>query len=124
MAHHDLRAEGAEIGLSYQPDKPGRDWNLQKAKAATESLTPAFLLPCDVTDDASLKHFFSEVGAEMGAIDFLVHSIAFAPVEDLKHTTLETSRAGFHVAMDISCYSFIACAREAAAVVHVADHRL
>jgi len=112
-----LKKEGAELGLSYQPDPPGRDWNLQKVKAATDDLKPLFLLPCDVTTDDSLKHFFSEAGGEMGAIDFLVHSIAFAPVEDLKHSTLEASRDGFHVAMDVSCYSLIACARAAAALM-------
>jgi enoyl-[acyl-carrier protein] reductase I len=112
-----LKAEGAELGLSYQPDKPGRDWNIQRVKTATEGMSPLFTLPCDVTDDASLKYFFSEVGGEMGAIDFLVHSIAYAPPEDLKHTTLDASREGFHVAMDVSCYSLIACAREAAALM-------
>ncbi len=112
-----LKKEGAELGLSYQPDQAGRDWNLQKVKAATDELKPQFLLPCDVTSDESLKHFFAEAGGEMGAIDFLVHSIAFAPVEDLKHPTVEASRAGFHVAMDVSCYSLIACARAAAALM-------
>lgn len=112
-----LKSEGAEVGIAYQPDKPGRDWNAQRVKAACETLQPAFQLPCDVSDDQSLKTFFAEVGSEMGAIDFLVHSIAFAPLEDLKRTTLEASREGFHTAMDVSAYSFIACAREAAALM-------
>lgn len=106
-----LHAEGAELGLSYQPDKA------EKVKAIAAPWSPAFVLPCDVSDDASLKKFFSEAGGEMGAIDFLVHSIAFAPLADLKRSTLEASRDGFRIAMDVSAYSLIACAREAAALM-------
>ncbi len=110
-----LKKEGAEIGFSHLPDKEdGPAKMLRRVMRVAEPLDVKFVKPCDVTSDKDIARFFEEVGKEYGKIDFLVHSIAFAPVEDIRCATIDASREGFKIAMDISVYSFIAVAREAA----------
>jgi enoyl-[acyl-carrier protein] reductase I len=72
-----------------------------------------FLVPMDVTSDEQLAAAASRCKEELGQIDFLLHSIAFAPPEDLKNDTIATSRKGFLLAMEISAYSLIALANAA-----------
>ncbi|HAC92493.1 MAG TPA: enoyl-[acyl-carrier-protein] reductase FabI, partial [Planctomycetaceae bacterium] len=67
----------------------------------------AFLEPLDVQCDQQIADFFKMVQEKMGAIDFLLHSIAFADRNDLSRDTVETSRDGFKLAMDVSVYSLI-----------------
>ncbi len=69
------------------------------------------LLFCDVRDDEQLEGVFHQIGAKWGRLDFLLHSIAFAPKEDLHACVLDCSREGFKTAMEISCYSFIRMAK-------------
>jgi enoyl-[acyl-carrier protein] reductase I len=109
-----LHQEGAKMGLNHLPDKEGRDRMAKRAQKVGEPLGITFIRPCDVTSDADIVSFFAEVKKEFGTIDFFVHSIAFAPLEDIRCATIDASREGFKVAMDISVYSFIATAREAA----------
>ena len=109
-----LQAEGATLGFSHLPDKDGRDRMQKRVMRVAEPLGVRFMKPCDVTKDQDIDDFFAAVKAEFGAIDFLVHSIAFAPLEDLRCATVDCSREGFKTAMDISVYSFIATARAAA----------
>ena len=104
IAKH-LTEEGARIGYSFLPDESGK--MEQRVKQVTDPLDPCFLAPCDVTSDESIALFFKEVEAKLGKIDFIVHSIAFAPIEDLRGDTIETSRSGFKAAMDISVYSLL-----------------
>lgn len=106
-----LRAMGAELAFSYLPDTTGK--MAHRVHKAIDVCSPSCVLACDVTDDQRIEEFFSQVHEKIGTIDFLVHSIAFAPLEDLKKPTLETSRHGFLEAMNISVYSLIACARAA-----------
>lgn len=106
-----LADHGAEIAFSYLPD-PQRKMEARVNKALT-TLQPKVVAPCNVLDDASLDDFFAIINQHYGKIDFLVHSIAFAPLQDLKKNTLETTRAGFLHTMDCSVYSFMACARHA-----------
>ncbi len=110
-----LKKEGAEIGLSHLPDKEGGPAKmLRRVMRVAEPLNITFVRPCDVSNDEDIHRFFGEVRESFGTIDFFVHSIAYAPMEDIKCATIDASRAGFLNAMDISCYSFIACARAAA----------
>jgi enoyl-[acyl-carrier protein] reductase I len=77
---------------------------------ATE-LDAAIFMPLDVTKPGELEAVFERISREWGQLDILVHSIAFAPKEDLQHGLLRCSSEGFSVAMDISCHSFIRMAR-------------
>lgn len=109
-----LKDEGATLGFSHLPDKEGRDRMAKRVQRVAEPLGATFVRPCDVQVDADIKSFFQEVKQEFGTIDFFVHSVAFAPLEDIRCATIDCSRDGFKLAMDISAYSFIATAREAA----------
>ena len=113
-----LKKEGAEIGFSHLPDKDGGPAKmLRRVMRVAEPLGITFVRPCDVASDADITRFFDEVREDFGSIDFLVHSIAFAPMDDIRCATVDASRAGFLTAMDISVYSFIACARSAASLM-------
>lgn len=106
-----LKEKGAELAFSYLPDVSGK--MAARVKKVCDNWQPAFIAPCDVLDDQSIEDFFTQLSHHVSQIDFLVHSIAYAPIEDLKKNTLETSRAGFLKAMDVSVYSFMACAHQA-----------
>ncbi len=108
-----LYREGAQLGFSYLPDTGEKKRNEARVRQVTDELNPAIVASCDVGSDEAIEAFFAEVHKKMGAIDFLVHSIAYAPTEDLKGPTYMSSRSGFATAMDISCYSLLAVARAA-----------
>ncbi|MEQ8211200.1 MAG: enoyl-ACP reductase [Lacipirellulaceae bacterium] len=108
--------EGAECGFSYMPDKPDdeRKKNLGRITKLTDGNSQAkFVHPMDVTDDTQIAAVVEKAKSEFGQIDFLLHSIAFAPPEDLKKDTVATSREGFKLAMEISAYSLMALANHA-----------
>jgi enoyl-[acyl-carrier protein] reductase I len=108
--------EGGECGFSYMPDKADdtRQKNLNRLQKLTEGRAQVkFLAPMDVTDDAQIAALVDRSKEELGQLDFLLHSIAFAPPEDLRGDTIDTSRAGFKLAMEISAYSLIALSRAA-----------
>ena len=109
-----LVGEGAQLAFSHLPDKDGRDRMLKRVQRVANPLGVAFLKPCDVNSDDDIRTFFIEVQRDFGNIDFFVHSIAYAPIDDIRFATIDASREGFRVALDTSCYSFIATAREAA----------
>ncbi len=109
----ELHRAGALMGYSYLPDEGERTRNRERLEQVTRELEPQFLHPCNVNCDDDIKAFFKAVGEQLGTIDFVVHSIAFAPTQDIKCPTVESSRDGFRVAMDTSVYSFIAVAKEA-----------
>ncbi len=106
---HYLHSQGAELCYSFLPDERGR--MEKRAKDAIGATNPRLILPCDVSSDRSLETFFKEVEDVYPKIDFLVHSVAFAPLEDIRCPTFKASREGFLKAMDISVYSFMAAAR-------------
>ena len=101
--------EGAELGFNYLGEALKK-----RVHPLAESIRSNFIEPLDVGDDAQLDDFFAKVEARWGRLDFIVHSIAFANRESLIGKFRDTSRADFHLALDISAYSFIACARRAA----------
>lgn len=103
-----LAEEGATLGFSYAGEI------LQKrVTPLANGLGSDFVEECDVTDDAAIDELFTKVQDSFGSIDFLVHSIAFAPREDLGGRFVNTSREGFRLALDISCYSLVALAKRA-----------
>ncbi len=101
--------EGAEIGFNYLGEALKK-----RVHPLAESIRSSFVEPLDVGDDAQLDDFFAKAEARWGRLDFIVHSIAFANRNSLTGNFRDTSRADFHLALDISAYSFIACARRAA----------
>ncbi len=112
-----MHKEGAQLGFSYLPDSGERNRNEQRVRDVTKDLEPFLIESCDVTQDADIQDFFAKVEQKVGRIDFVIHSIAYAPTDDLKCATYQASRAGFAQAMDVSVYSFLAVARYAAPIM-------
>lgn len=113
IADQIMREDG-ECAFSYMPDKPDdeRKKNLNRIQKLTDgNRLVKFLQPMDVTNDEHLAVLADRCRNELGSIDCLLHSIAFALPDDLKGDTIATSRAGFKLAMEISAYSLIALAR-------------
>jgi enoyl-[acyl-carrier protein] reductase I len=101
--------EGASLVVTHQNAR--LEENVRDLAA---SLSDPLLLPCDVTDDAQLDALFEAIRAGRGRLDFVVHGAAFADRIDLDRPFVETSREGFHKALDVSTYSLVALARRAA----------
>ncbi len=76
-----------------------------------EALNCPILLPCDVREPGALEAVFDDIAKKWGTLDFVLHSIAFAPREDLHGRVTDCSAAGFASAMDVSCHSFIRAAK-------------
>lgn len=111
-----ILAGGGTCGFSYMPDKPDdeRKKNLGRITKLIEgNPQAAFVQPMDVTNDEHIAELMKVSKEKLGSLDFLLHSIAFALPDDLKRDTIETSRAGFKLAMEISAYSLIALANAA-----------
>ena len=101
-------AQGAELCFTYQGDALEK-----RVRPLAEGIGAKLVLPCDVTDDASVDAVFERLGAEWGGIDFLVHAIGFADKQYLRGRYMDTPRAAFLQAMDISVYSFVSVAQRA-----------
>lgn len=101
-----LRAFGAEIALTYLNDK---------AKPHVEPLARQIdadvLLPLDVMQPGQMQAVFDRLSTQWGSLDFVIHSIAFAPRDDLHGRIVDCSQAGFLQAMQVSCHSFVEMAR-------------
>ncbi|SLN36162.1 enoyl-ACP reductase FabI [Oceanibacterium hippocampi] len=100
---------GAELAFTYQGEALGK-----RVQPLAESLGSSIVLPCDVTDDASMDGVFEKLEAEWGQLDFLVHAIGFSDKNELRGRYVDTSAENFRMTMDISCYSFTALSRRAA----------
>jgi len=110
----ELLNEGAAIGFSHLPDRPDdqRQRNRRRVALLTDSEPNAkFLIPMDVSSDEQIAAVMEKAKEEFGTLDFLIHSIAYAPMEDLKGETTNCSREGFRVAMETSAYSLLAVGR-------------
>lgn len=101
-----LRAFGAELAITYANEK-----SETYVRPLAEQIQASLIMPLNVEHPGELEAAFSQIRAEWGALDFLIHSIAFAPRDDLHGRVLDCSLAGFQQAMHISCYSFIEMAR-------------
>ena len=107
-----LSQAGARLALTYQNDRVK-----DRVARLAESLDGALTIPCDATDDAQIEDVFTQVREAFGDISFLVHSIAFAQSEDLSGRYSDTSRDGFHIALEVSAYSLLPLVRHAAALM-------
>jgi len=100
---------GAELAFTYQGEALEK-----RVRPLAESVGSDLVLPCDVTDDASIDAVFKTLEERWGKLDFLLHAIAFSDKEELKGKYVDTSFDNFQRTMNISCFSFTALARRAA----------
>ena len=103
-----MQQAGAQLAITYQNERLK-----QEADDLIAALPNSQAFQCDVSRDEEIAKLFEELKERYGKLDALVHSIAFAPAEDLKGEFVDTSREGFRIALDISAYSLVALARAA-----------
>ena len=101
-----FRALGADLAITYLNEK-----TKQYTQGLADHLEAPLFLPCDVREEGQLEAVFAEIEKTWGRLDTALHSIAFAPREDLHGRVTDCSREGFLMAMDISCHSFIRMAK-------------
>jgi len=104
-----LHAAGANLAITYQNERLE-----QEAKDLILSLPGAEAFMCDVSKDEEITRLFEKLKARYGKLHTLVHSVAYAPAEELKGDFVNTTREGFRVAHDVSVYSLIAICRAGA----------
>jgi len=107
---------GGECGFTHLPDRPDdkRRRNRHRVELLTSQYEQAkFLEPMDVTNDDDIERVMKFAGEQFGKLDFVLHSVAYADRADLNRDTVDTSRDGFQMAMEISAYSLIAITRGA-----------
>ena len=110
----NLHAEGAEMGFTHLPDRdPARPRMERRLRKLVEPIGAKLITSCDVTNDDDLDRVFTSAEETFGQIDFLLHSIAYAPIDDLKGPVSEVSRDGFKLSMEISVYSLMTLANRA-----------
>jgi enoyl-[acyl-carrier protein] reductase I len=115
-----IMSEGGQCGFSHLPDRPDdeRQRNRRRVALLTDKADNAkFLVPLDVSSDENITAVMNTAKEEFGTIDFMLHSIAFASLDDLKGETIATSRDGFKMAMEISAYSLIAVCNAARSIL-------
>lgn len=116
--------EGGECGFSHLPDREDDEKKRNKGRVVKalnklgENYEPAFLEPLDVQNDEQIASIMQTAATKFGKIDFLLHSLAFAHPNDLNGDTIDTSREGFKMAMDISAYSLIAVCKAAKPILN------
>ena len=103
-----LAREGMRLAFTYQGERLK-----ESVEGLCATMPDSLILPCDVTSDAEIEAVFKEVDEKFGRLDGLVHSVAFAPREDLENDFVNTSREGFRTAHDISAYSLVGLTRAA-----------
>lgn len=101
-----FRAMGAELAVTYLNDKAR-----PHVEPLARQVGASLLMPLDLLREGELEAVFERITAEWGGLDFVLHSIAFAPRDDLHGRVTDCSRAGFLTAMDVSCWSFIRMAK-------------
>ncbi|WP_337528483.1 enoyl-ACP reductase [Desulfovibrio sp.] len=108
-----FKEQGARLAFNYVGDAIKK-----RVEPLSEELGGEFTFQCDVTDDAQIQAAADLVKEKWGEVDILVHSVAFANREDLSGRFLDTSRAGFHLALDISAYSLTGVCRAFEPLLH------
>jgi len=103
-----LAREGARLAFTYVGDSIER-----RVRPLAESLGADVIAPCDVTDDEQIDALFAALDERWDGLDVLIHAVAFANREDLSGRFVDTSRAGFRLALDVSAYSLVGLTRAA-----------
>ena len=106
-------AHGATLAFTYLNDALAK-----RVVPLAESIGSEVVLPCDVQKDEEIESVFTKLKEIWGGVDFVVHSVAYAPGDDLKGRFSQTSREGFAMALDVSAYSFVAVAKYAHPVMN------
>lgn len=101
-----LRAFGAELAVTYLNEKADKH-----VRPLAEALQADIIAPLDVQQPGQLEALFERIGKEWGRLDFVIHSIAFAPRADLHGRVVDCSAEGFTQAMHVSCWSFLRMAK-------------
>ena len=104
-----LAEHGADLAFTFQGEALEK-----RVRPLAESLGSQLVVPCDVTDTASVDNVFSTLEHEWGGLDFVVHAIAYSDKDELKGRYVDTSPENFAMTMNISCYSFTAICQRAA----------
>src|SRR5258707_6165787 len=104
-----LTGAGARLAFNYQGERLR-----ENVETLAAEIPDSLVLPCDVTKPDEVASFFEKIKTEFGRVDFLIHSVAFAPKEDLQGEFVNTSRDGFLTAMEISAFSLTSLSRAAA----------
>jgi len=104
----NLHAQGFELAFTYGSENLER-----RVRPLAESLGSKLVIPCDVTSDSQMNDLFKILASEWGSLDCLVHSVAMADKKDLDGRFVDTSRAGFELAMNVSVYSLLALTQRA-----------
>ncbi len=111
-----LAGEGASLAFTYQGDRIA-----DAVRGLADSVSSPLVTECDVRSDADVERAFDEVGAAFGGrLDLLVHSVAFADAADLEGRFVDTPRERFWLAVDVSAYSLVSCARAAEPLMEAA----
>ena len=103
-----MQREGAALAFTYVNEAIER-----RVRPLAESLGVSLVLPCDVTRDDDIAALFATLQQSWAAIDCVIHAVAFAPRDELKGRFVDTTRAGFQLALDISAFSLVAIAKAA-----------
>lgn len=103
---------GAELAFTFQGEALEK-----RVRPLAESIGGSLVLPCDVTDAASMDAVFDEIGKSWGKLDFVVHAIAYSDKDELKGQYVDTSRKNFLRSLDISCFSFTDVCKRASAMM-------
>jgi enoyl-[acyl-carrier protein] reductase I len=111
-----LAEGGAQLAFTYQGERIE-----QSVRELADSVASPLVTPCDVRSDEDVARVFSEAADTFGgSLDLLVHSVAFAAAEDLEGRFTDTPRDRFWLALDVSAYSLVACARAAEPLMEAA----
>lgn len=108
-----LYNEGAEIAFTYASEVMEK-----RVKPIAEEMGAKICLECDVTNEEAVKKVFDECEKVYGKIDFVVHAVAFANKEDLEGKFIDTTRAGWDLALGVSAYSLVSIARNAQPIMN------
>jgi enoyl-[acyl-carrier protein] reductase I len=103
-----VAAQGGELAFTYQGEALER-----RVKPLAQSINADIVVPCDVTDEASIDATFATLKQRWGGLDFVIHAVAFSDKEELKGKYVDTTRGNFLRTLDISCFSFTAVAARA-----------
>ncbi len=103
-----LSEAGARLAFTYQGERLK-----ENVEGLTRDMAGALVLPCDVTQAEEVQETFRRVGEEFGRLDFLIHSVAYAPKEELEGAFVDTTRDGFLTALEVSAYSLTSLAHAA-----------